>query len=74
MKNLLSFIYFFLKQIKQNQNRINFLTSYYEEMRSNKQSEAIVKSVSEILQTRIVECTQNFKKILQKRSEVYHKK
>lgn len=59
-----------MKQIKENQNRINFLKSFHEEMRSNKQSETIARAASEILQIRIAECTQNFNKILQKRSEV----
>jgi len=39
-------------------------------MRSNKQAEAILKAVSEILNNRLVECTQSFQKNLQKRTEV----
>ena len=41
-------------------------------MHSNKQSEAILKCICEILQSRLVDCTQNFKKNLQKRTEVIY--
>lgn len=39
-------------------------------MKSNKQSELVAKSITDILQTRLMDCTQNFKKLLQKRTEV----